>query len=81
MPLIGKNADCFFAFHRTGGPHQASRQGTRSQLQHGAVQWGLGAAPPTSRMPSLPLAGRTFLQKGSLFALLARFVPRRFPCP
>ncbi len=27
MPLIGKNADYFFAFHRTGGPYQASRQG------------------------------------------------------
>ena len=27
MPPIGKNADCFFAFHRAEGPYQASRQG------------------------------------------------------
>ena len=48
-PLIGKNADYFFAFHRTGGPHQASRQGRAASSRMELFYRGLGAASPTSR--------------------------------
>ena len=48
-PLIGKNADYFFAFHRTGGPHQASRQGRAASSRMELFYRGLGAVPPASR--------------------------------
>ena len=47
--------------------------GTRSQLRYGAVQGGLGALSPTSRLPLPPVAGEAILQDGSHLALLARF--------
>ena len=49
MPLIGKNADYFFAFHRTGGPYQASRQGRAASSSMELFKGGWGQCYPTSK--------------------------------
>ena len=60
-------------------PTSSGPLGTRSQLQNGAVQRGLGALPPTSRLDLPPWAGGPILHRGSHDALLARFSVPRFP--
>ena len=54
-------------------PTSSVPPGTRSQLQNGAVQRGLGALPPTSRLDLPPTAGGPISHRGSHDALLARF--------
>ena len=65
-----RNAD-FSTVPEGRRPDKKRSAGTRSQLQNGAVQRGLGALPPTSRL-DLPLtAGGPILHRGSHDALLA----------
>ena len=52
-------------------PTSSVPPGTRSQLQNGAVQRGLGALPPTSRLDLPPTAGDPISHRGSHDALLA----------
>ena len=56
-------------------PTSSVPPGTRSQLQNGAVQRGLGALPSTSKMDASPGGGAFIFASVNTLALLARFVP------
>ena len=75
MPLIGKNADYFFAFHRTGGPYQASRQGRAASSSMELFKGGWGQCYQQANadvlihlpcLPVLPPAPVSFISRSNI---------------